>query len=176
MDGASARLRYVLTSLEDTRAWGIALGAQLHSGDVIALIGDLGAGKTTLTQAIAAGMGITDPVTSPTFALAQEYLGPTPLFHFDPYRLDSQEAFHELGFEDYFERRGVIVVEWADKVLDLLPQDRLTVALSEVEQVDEALYESTRRLCVEANGTRSKQLLAQLKRLPQAARLLEQAS
>src|SRR5581483_9774605 len=108
--------KFALLSEQETRRFGRALGELLRPGDVVALIGDLGTGKTTLTQAIARGMGITADVSSPTFALVHEYYGPTPLFHFDPYRLDRCEDLADLGFEEYFHRGGVIVVEWADKV------------------------------------------------------------
>ena len=121
---------YTFSNRSETQAWGRALGAHLIAGDVISLVGDLGAGKTTLTQSIARGMGISASVTSPTFALAQEYPGGVPLFHFDPYRLDSVEAFAELGFEEYLERGGAIGVEWGDKIESLLPEERLTLTLS----------------------------------------------
>src|SRR5690349_18024868 len=114
-------MTFRLATRAATTAIGRLLGAQLKPGDVVALIGDLGAGKTTLTQAIAEGMGITSDVSSPTFALIHEYPGTVPLFHIDPYRLDRAEDLAELGFEEYLQRGGVIVVEWADKVADLLP-------------------------------------------------------
>jgi tRNA threonylcarbamoyladenosine biosynthesis protein TsaE len=105
----------------------MALGRLLQSGDVVALIGDLGAGKTTLTKSIGAGMGILDDVTSPTFTLMHEYRGATPLFHLDPYRLDRPEDLAEFGLDDYLNRDGVLVVEWADRLLHLLPPNRLTI-------------------------------------------------
>jgi tRNA threonylcarbamoyladenosine biosynthesis protein TsaE len=144
---------YRLASLAETATWGRALGASLKPGDVIALIGDLGAGKTTLTQAIAQGMGIPDAVTSPTFALAQEYGGRVPLYHFDPYRLDSAEAFADIGFDEYFERGGVIVVEWADKILGLLPTERLTLTLTLLDDRED-VERAPRILVAEAIGTR----------------------
>jgi tRNA threonylcarbamoyladenosine biosynthesis protein TsaE len=127
----------------------------------MALVGDLGAGKTTLTQAIAYGMRITEQVTSPTFALAQEYAGRVPLFHFDPYRLDSPEALAEIGFDEYFERGGVIVVEWADKIALLLPEERLTLTLMQPEEQAEA-EDDVRILISEAVGARYVALLRAL--------------
>ncbi len=162
---------YLLPSLADTQTWGRALGAHLVAGDVVALIGDLGAGKTTLTQAIAHGMGITEAVTSPTFALAQEYPGRTPLFHFDPYRLDSAEAFADIGFDEYFERGGVIVIEWADKIAMLLPAERLTLTLSE-ERAAEYSEDSERLVQADAVGKRYVELLSDLNTQPEIAPLL----
>jgi tRNA threonylcarbamoyladenosine biosynthesis protein TsaE len=120
---------FLLIEKESTERFGQTLGALLRPGDMIALVGDLGAGKTTLTQAIARGMGITAPVTSPTFALIQEYLGSIPLFHFDTYRLERAEDLADLGFDEYTERGGVLVIEWADRIAPLLPPDRLTLRL-----------------------------------------------
>ncbi len=126
-------MKYFLQTLEETARFGRALGRQLKPGDVIALIGDLGAGKTTLTQAIAQGMGITDDVTSPTFTLVQEYGGRVPLFHFDVYRIEMMNL-DEIGFEEYFERGGVVLIEWADRVLPVLPPERLNLILSISEE------------------------------------------
>jgi tRNA threonylcarbamoyladenosine biosynthesis protein TsaE len=144
-----------------TARWGEALGKCLRPGDVIGLIGDLGAGKTTLTQAIARGMGITSPVTSPTFTLLQEYPGPIPLFHLDPYRLERPEDLADLGLEEYFERGGVVIVEWADKVETLLPSDRLTLWLEIAEREGGDLLEEdeSRRLTAIATESRSTALL-----------------
>jgi len=164
---------YLLHDLSETQLWGRMLGAALRAGDVIALIGDLGAGKTTLTQALARGMQISEPVTSPTFALAQEYPGRVPLFHFDPYRLESAEAFAEIGFEEYFERGGVIVVEWADKIAPLLPEARLTLMLAAQEETDsDRVEEAPRTLSARAVGQRYATLLENLNALPEIAPLI----
>ncbi len=161
--------RFVLDNREETLRWGAALGAHLQPGDVVALVGDLGVGKTTLTQAISRGLGVTVPVTSPTFTLIHEYPGRIPLFHFDPYRLERPEDAADLGLEEYFERGGVVVVEWADKVLALLPPERLTLTLEIVgDGTPEALDEDApRRVRVEATGERYRALVQELASLPE---------
>jgi tRNA threonylcarbamoyladenosine biosynthesis protein TsaE len=97
---------------------------------VIALVGDLGLGKTTLTKAIAAGLGIREEIVSPTFTLLAQYeSGRLPLYHFDVYRVHDEEELFELGFMEYLEGKGLCVVEWADLAKDLMPQDALWVRL-----------------------------------------------
>jgi tRNA threonylcarbamoyladenosine biosynthesis protein TsaE len=115
---------------QEVTEYGRALASELTAGAVVALIGDLGAGKTTLSKAIAAGLGVTDDVTSPTFTLINEYDGGRlPLYHFDVYRLEDPADLEELGYEEYFYGRGVTLVEWADLVLDYLPADAIVLEL-----------------------------------------------
>ncbi len=162
---------YRFPGLIATELWGRRLGERLAAGDVIALVGDLGAGKTTLTQAIARGLEIVGPVTSPTFALAQEYSGRAPLFHFDPYRLDSAEAMAEFGFDEYFERGGVIVVEWADKIAMLLPEERLTLTLALPDETDTEA-DAPRDMHALAVGKRYVELLHELNARPEIGLLI----
>ncbi len=156
-------LRVILNSREETLRLGMTLGERAVDGTVIALVGDLGAGKTTLTQGIAQGLGVTHPVTSPTFTLVQEYEGRLPLFHCDPYRLERAEDLLSFGFDEYFERRGVVVVEWADKVSDMLPEDLLAVTLSLApsETIDSDNH--PRNCEIEAYGVASMSLLLAVK-------------
>ncbi len=106
----------------ETFAAGRSLTAGLRAGDVLALCGDLGAGKTQFVKGLAAGLGISVEVTSPTFALVHEYAGGRlPLFHFDFYRLESEDAVVRIGFDDYLAAAGVLAIEWADKCPALLP-------------------------------------------------------
>lgn len=170
------RETFLLRNLAETRQWGEALGARLQAGQVVALIGDLGAGKTTLTQAIAHGLGVTAPVTSPTFTLVHEYAGRIPLFHFDAYRLECPEEMADLGFDEYLEREGVVVVEWADRVLPLLPAERLTLTLEIVgEPSGPEGEEGPRRLSAEAAGTSYAALLEELTALPELRRMAQAA-
>lgn len=123
---------------EELREYGIRLGAGLGPGSVIALTGELGAGKTTLAKAVAAGLGVTEAVTSPTFTLICEYgSGRLPLYHFDVYRLpDAAAEMAELDFEEYFYGGGVTVVEWADRVAGLLPEDALRIEIAYTKDPD----------------------------------------
>ncbi|MGJ8657323.1 MAG: tRNA (adenosine(37)-N6)-threonylcarbamoyltransferase complex ATPase subunit type 1 TsaE [Akkermansiaceae bacterium] len=142
---------------EAMRAFGKKMGKWLKSGDVVALIGDLGAGKTHLTQGIALSKGYKGEVTSPTFALVNEYLGgedgEVDVFHFDVYRLEDAEEMLEIGWEDYLDRDGVVVIEWADKFPELIPVGAWCVGIEHVvsreKQVDgsEAMLEGRRLVC-----------------------------
>ena len=120
-------------SPEETLKFGIKLGQSLKPGDVVAMDGDLGAGKTLMTRGICEGMGL-DPewVQSPTFTIVNEYVaeGKTPLFHFDTYRLSGEEDFLASGLDEYFYRDGVVVIEWAALIEPLLPEGTLRINIS----------------------------------------------
>lgn len=117
---------------KETYAIGKLLGERLQPGDVVALSGELGAGKTCLTQGIAAGMGIGPeyPITSPTFTIINEYPGRLTLYHLDMYRLADAAELRDIGFEDCFNNRGVVVIEWAEKIMDDLPAGTLFILLT----------------------------------------------
>ena len=111
----------ITKSPEQTELLGKKLAELLRPGDVIAYYGDLGAGKTAFTRGLAAGLGIREAVTSPTYTIENEYLsGRMPLFHFDMYRLSSSEELFDIGWEDYLARGGVCAVEWSENVADAL--------------------------------------------------------
>ena len=115
---------------EALRAWGETLGATVAPGTIIALEGDLGAGKTTLTQAIARGWGITSEVTSPTYAVVHEYLAPRgPLHHLDLYRLDRPEQLAQIGWDEILRSRGLVIIEWPDRAADALPSAHRRIRL-----------------------------------------------
>lgn len=116
-------------SPEETWELAKKLAPILSEGDFINLSGDLGSGKTVFTKGLAEGLGISSPVTSPTFIILREYEGRLPLYHFDVYRLFSAEELEELGADEYFYGEGVSVVEWGDKVEELLPDERLNVKI-----------------------------------------------
>jgi tRNA threonylcarbamoyladenosine biosynthesis protein TsaE len=137
----------------DTDRLGRALADALIPGTTISLVGNLGAGKTRLTAAVAAGLGIApDEVTSPTFLLIQEHAGRLPLYHFDAYRLKNLDEFHDLGPDDYFYSDGVSLVEWGDRVQQALPDDCLRVKI-------EIVSPTARRFRFEATGNSSRNIL-----------------
>lgn len=124
-------MRRALVDAAATDAAGRALGAVLAAGDVVALVGDLGAGKTTFARGVAAGAGVADElVASPTFALVHEYPGRLTLLHLDLYRLERERELDDLGFDETIDRPGTAaLVEWADRFAHRLPRDRLEVEL-----------------------------------------------
>ena len=110
-------MEYITNSPSETEAVGAALARVLQPGTIIAYRGDLGAGKTAFTRGLARGLGVTDRVTSPTYTIVNEYLGGRmPLFHFDMYRLGSEDELFDIGWDDYLERGGVCAVEWSENV------------------------------------------------------------
>ena len=110
-------MEYITNSPSETEAVGAALARVLQPGTVIAYRGDLGAGKTAFTRGLARGLGVTERVTSPTYTIVNEYLGDRmPLFHFDMYRLGSEDELFDIGWDDYLERGGVCAVEWSENV------------------------------------------------------------
>ena len=117
---------------EDTEAAGAALAARLKPGDVVALTGELGAGKTCFTQGLARGLGVRGHVMSPTFVLIHEYRGRLPVHHVDAYRTESLTELLDLGLEELFASDGVTVVEWADKLTPLLPAHTIHVHIEGV--------------------------------------------
>ncbi len=126
-------MKFVTNSPEETESVGEALAVRLRPGDVVAYYGDLGAGKTAFTRGLARGLGVREPVTSPTYTIVNEYLsGRIPLFHFDMYRLHSADELFDIGWEDYLERGGVCAVEWSENVEEALETPiRVTIARTE---------------------------------------------
>lgn len=125
-------LRFTTTSANETRALGRALARVAEPGMVVALDGDLGAGKTTLVQGFAAEMGAVEPVASPTFVLMRVYQGRLAIHHFDAYRLEETDSLDDLGIDDYLWGEGVCLVEWAERIDHAMPEDRLDVAIEQV--------------------------------------------
>ena len=133
------------------------MGIQLINGNIIALIGDLGGGKTWFTKGVAIGLEI-DPyyIVSPTFTLVNEYLGRQQLFHIDLYRIKNKTEILALDLEDYFSREGIVVIEWADRWPGELPEERIQVELKIVD-------EHTRELEFSGNHPRAKEIIVALK-------------
>ena len=121
----------------ETRALGERLARMLCPGDVLCLWGDLGAGKSELTRGIAAGLGVTAPVTSPSFTIMNVYgEGRCPLYHFDWYRLESSEELYEMGMDEYLGGDGIAVVEWPGVCPDAMPETRLDVTITPVGETE----------------------------------------
>ena len=123
-------MRYDTHSVKETERLGELLARRLHAGDVIAMSGDLGAGKTAFVRGLARGLGITARVTSPTYTIVNEYEGTLPLFHFDMYRLFGADELDDIGWDDYLKRGGVCAVEWSERAEGLLPDDCIRVAIT----------------------------------------------
>lgn len=121
---------YETYSAEETAALGEKLGREAKPGDVCTLMGDLGVGKTVLTQGIAKGLGITEPISSPTFTIVQVYEeGRLPFYHFDVYRIGDIEEMDEIGYEDYFYGNGLCMIEWANLIEEILPEKRHDISI-----------------------------------------------
>ena len=144
--------RIHIANEKDTEKLGEKIGQKVQPGTVIALIVDLGTGKTTLTKSIARGLGVTETVTSPTFNIIREYRsGRLPLYHFDVYRIGDPDEMFELGYEEYFYGDGVCVVEWADIIEELLPEDAVVITIDRGASDEEREYEiegAAENLCI----------------------------
>ncbi|MEW5801817.1 MAG: tRNA (adenosine(37)-N6)-threonylcarbamoyltransferase complex ATPase subunit type 1 TsaE [bacterium] len=151
--------RLILYSLspQESHRLGQILGESLSTGFLVALSGDLGAGKTSLIQGIARGLKVRDRyITSPTFTLINEYQGMCPVYHFDVYRLSDPQEMEDLGYEEFFYGEGVTLVEWAEKIENLLPEDHLKINLD--HQGPEI-----RRLMFTAKGKEARKVLGRFR-------------
>ena len=151
--------RLTSDSPEQTRELGKRIGAIALPGDVFLLVGELGTGKTCLTQGIAWGLGIEEYALSPSFVIMRELYGRLPLYHIDLYRLDRIEESLDLGLDDYLYGRGVCVVEWAEKALSILPKEHLLIEIS-------YLADTERRFRFKPSGRRHQEIVAQLEKSP----------
>ena len=117
-------------SPEETFALGKKIGEMARPGEIYTLTGDLGVGKTVFTQGVAAGLGITEPISSPTFTIIQEYdSGRLPFYHFDVYRIGDIEEMDEIGYDDYFFGQGICLIEWANLIEEILPENRREIVI-----------------------------------------------
>ena len=140
-------LDFISHSETQTRRLGARLAAFLSPGDVVALVGDLGSGKTCWVQGVCKGLGVVEPVVSPTFTLVNEYYGLYPVYHIDLYRLDDTAETITFGLEEYLYGSGISLIEWAERAKNLLPTDYLTVELHHLE-------ETKRRVILRPHGQR----------------------
>lgn len=125
-------IKFKLADLSDTKRLGELLGRHARPGDIICLDGDLGAGKTTLTQSIGQGLEVAEDcyITSPSFAILHEYEGRIPMYHMDFYRLQGPDEVEDLGFDEYFYGEGLTVIEWSKRALEILPGERLSLEIA----------------------------------------------
>ena len=151
-DQPATSLSFSSSSVVQTQRLGATLARLLEAGDIIWLEGDLGAGKTTLTKGIAQGLGVVGYVNSPTFTLVNQYQGRLPVFHLDCYRLESSWEALDFGIEEYLDAGGVTIIEWPERIRDILPPERLLIGL-------EYLDETERLLRLEAFGARYERLV-----------------
>ncbi len=143
--------------MEETLEFGERLSHVLTGGDVLALVGDMGVGKTLLTRGIAMGLGIPgEQVNSPTFTIIQAYESPIPVIHVDLYRLEDPSAIWQLGLEDYFTPENIVIIEWADRFIQALPPDHLTIQLEHGET------ETIRHVTIRGTGPRSTHIITAL--------------
>ena len=155
---AGSALVFKSRSPRATQALGQRMGELALPGDLLLLIGELGAGKTCFVQGLARGLGIVDNISSPTFVLLREYKGRLPLYHIDLYRLERLREVADLGFDDYFYGAGVSVIEWANRALELLPKEHLLLELTIISA-------RQRRLSLAPEGKRYADLVSQLRDL-----------
>ncbi len=138
--GVQEQIVYIKNE-HDTEEFGMKLASTLVPGDIVALIGDLGTGKTTLTKYIAKGLGVTENIDSPTFNIVKEHKsGIIPLFHFDVYRLSSGDELLDIGADEYFYSDGVCIIEWADIVADVVPEKAKVILIEYGEKQGERVY------------------------------------
>lgn len=159
----AASFEVVSHSPDETIALGRALGALLHAGDVLVLTGDLGAGKTQLAKGAAAGMGVRDDVTSPTFTIEMVHDGTDmPLYHFDLYRLDDPGQLEDVGLYDALGSDGPCLIEWGERFVDEIGPERVDVVLTRLDDQVEEGVEPPRRIRVEAHDARGEELVRAL--------------
>ena len=137
----SAVERALTHSTDETLELAGTVGELLRAGDVVSLVGDLGAGKTVFARGVARALDVTEPIVSPSFTIVREYEGRMPLVHVDVYRIDTVQELHDLGFEELLRDDAVTLVEWGDMIDGLLPGDRLDVRLAPGDTDDERVVE-----------------------------------
>ena len=153
MKREKAKIEILSPSVNKTTEVARLLGSKLRKGDILALSGELGSGKTCFTTGLARGLGVSEnyQITSPTFTLINEYKARCNLYHFDLYRLNGYSEFEDLGYEEYFSGEGVVVIEWAEKISDILPPSAFFIKF---EYVDE----NSRKINIQGPKKRLKEL------------------
>ena len=141
-------MEFESNSYEETQKFAEKFSKTLKAGDVLCMYGDLGVGKTAFVQGLAKGLGIDEPITSPTFTIVNEYSGRLPLYHFDVYRISCEEEMEDTGYEEYFYGEGVCLVEWAELVKELIPADAVWITIEK----DYTKDDDYRRITIRQEG------------------------
>lgn len=141
-------MEYISKNAADTKKIAAEFVKTLRAGDVICMYGDLGAGKTAFAQGLAQGLNISEPVTSPTFTIVNEYYGDLPLYHFDVYRIADPDEMYEVGYDEYVGGDGISVIEWAELIADILPENRYSVTILK----DDTQSDDYRKIIIERIG------------------------
>ena len=159
MEEKNSTLILVSEKPGDTLHIGQIIGSKLQKGNVVALTGELGSGKTCITQGIARGLGVPEDyfITSPTFTLINEYPGRVPLYHIDVYRLSGSLDLNDVGYEEYFYGDGVVVIEWAEKIRDILPAETMFIYLRYLD-------DNTREIKIVGNANNTSELFQELRK------------
>ena len=139
-------MEYISNSCSDTESIAFEFAKKLKEGDVVCMYGDLGTGKTAFVHGLAKGLGINEPISSPTFTIVNEYYGRLKLYHFDVYRIDDPDEMFEIGYDEYINGSGVCVIEWPQLIEDILPIRRYNISISK----DYSKHEDYRRITIEA--------------------------
>jgi len=127
-------MKTITNSQEETEIMGQKLARKLKKGDVVALFGTLGAGKTAFTRGVARGLGYNDRVTSPTYTIVNEYQGDIKIFHFDMYRLMSADELYDIGWDDYLKAGGIVITEWSENIEPELPNGYISVKIKKMDE------------------------------------------
>lgn len=151
--------RLISNTTLETEEIGKQIGQSLGLGDVVCLTGELGVGKTAFVKGLAKGLGIEEQITSPTFTIVNEYNGKFTLYHFDVYRVHDIDELFEIGFDEYIFGDGITVIEWAELISPILPEQKLCIEIRRNEEKDE----NFREIILKPNGNKYKQLIKQLK-------------
>ncbi len=136
-------MEFIVKNVEELNSLGVQLGKLCGTNDIICLIGDLGTGKTHLTKGIAKGLEIEDHITSPTFTIVNEYDGRLKLYHFDVYRVNDPDEIAAIGFDEYIFGDGVSIIEWANYIEDLIPDESLTINIEKLPNMGETYRKIT---------------------------------
>ena len=154
MNQKKIKIEIISVSAEQTREIARFIGGKLRNGDVLALSGELGSGKTCFTGGLARGLGVSEKyqITSPTFTLINEYPARFKLYHFDVYRLNGYSEFEDLGYEEYFCGDGIVVIEWAEKIVKILPADTFFINFKYID-------ENRRKIIIKGSKSRLKELI-----------------